>query len=95
MARRRRRGLGSSDEVHRAAANRIADVAIAEAENARSHLAKGDCGAAIRALGRASFAAGRTDTHDQSSRVHGFQHVKAMMSVKQAQDAIVAACKVR
>jgi hypothetical protein len=64
---RRRKGLGSSPEVHESKMQPLLDVARAEAENAVDHLSKGNCAAAIRAVARGYFAAGRADAHGQSA----------------------------
>jgi len=89
MAKRRRRGLGSSAKVHSQQIGRLRAVADAEAKNATDFVRKGNCTAAIHALARSAFAAGRADTHAQSAGAG----VQAYSIVAHAQEIVADRCK--
>lgn len=92
--KRRRRGLGSSAAVHRDKTVRLASVVEGEVKNAVDHLQRGACDAALRALGRGKFAAGRAEAHMESAgsqAPHGALF-EAKGQLAQAENDIVKRC---
>jgi len=88
MAKRRRRGLGSSAAEHGSKIKGLCEVAAINGRSALDSLKKKDCERAIRDLSRAQFAAGRAYAHAQSGG-----GPTRPCSAQYATDAIVEHCK--